>query len=294
MKNKIYVRIPVNTVAGGVESLYQLVDAINNTTGNAYIVFDYLIDNPIPEKYLHYNVKYTDNVEDFENNYIIYPEVWTQLIGEFKNLKNCIWWLSVDNNDDKFKDFQNPNIYHFYQSNYALIHLLNNKAKNYMPLFDYISPKYLDTTFDISKKENMVCYNPAKGMEITNEIIVKNSNVKFVPISGMSENQIIDLLKISKIYIDFGKHPGKDRIPRETAWLGNCVITNKKGSAYFYNDVPVNDNYKTEDIDILSNLIQDCFNNYEKHINNFSIYRSSIKNQKEQLYNQVKQLFNES
>ena len=41
-----------------------------------------------------------------------------------------------------------------------------------------------------------------------------------------------NLLMKSKIYLDFGYHPGKIGL-REAALFGNCVITNLKGSAAF-------------------------------------------------------------
>jgi hypothetical protein len=107
----------------------------------------------------------------------------------------------------------------------------------------------------------------------------------------MEESQIIDLLKTSKIYIDFGHHPGRDRIPRESAILGNCVITNLSGAAGFYNDIPVGKQYKTSNVEEIGVSIRNCFKNFESVIDEFSLYRSSIKNQKEQLYNLVKQYF---
>ena len=39
--------------------------------------------------------------------------------------------------------------------------------------------------------------------------------------------------------MDFGFHPGQDRLPREAALLKNCIITNREGSAAFYKDVPI-------------------------------------------------------
>jgi hypothetical protein len=107
----------------------------------------------------------------------------------------------------------------------------------------------------------------------------------------MSKYQIIELLKSSKVYIDFGNHPGRDRIPREAAILGNCVITNLKGSAGFYNDITINKEYKITNIEEIGNIIRNCFNNYESVINEHSLYMSLIKNQKEQLNNLTKQYF---
>jgi hypothetical protein len=288
---KVYINIPSQAVAGGVESLYQLADAIKNVGGESYVVFDNNISNPIPEKYSHYNLDISTNVDDSKDNWIIYPEVWTDRINEFKNIKKAIWWLSVDNNNYKFQDFQNPNITHFYQSYYALTYLINNEASYYLPIFDYINNNYINQHVDINNKQNIVCYNPAKGQQITNEIIKSYPHISFVPLTNMDEHQIIETLKSSKVYIDFGNHPGRDRIPREAAILHNCVIVGFKGSASFYNDIPINNTYKFINIDNIGDIIEKCFNNFDNHINDFSLYRKNIKHQKEQLFNQVKQYF---
>lgn len=290
-KTKVYINIPANAIAGGVESLFQLADAINNVGGESIVLWDVQYADPIPEKYKHYNIQHSKEVEDTSDNWIVYPEVWTEKLNDYKNLKKSIWWLSVDNNHGKFQDFSNSNITHFYQSFYALDFLQKNGVEKYLPLFDYIPSKYTDTTYNISEKKNIICYNPVKGLEITNQIKSLNPDLEFVPIVGMNENQIIDLLKISKVYIDFGHHPGRDRIPRESAILGNCVITNLKGAAGFYNDIPVSNQYKSSVAEPIGTVIRNCFDNYESVINDFSLYRSSIKNQKEQLYNLAKQYF---
>ena len=290
-KTKVYINIPAQAIAGGVESLFQLADAINNNGGESIVLWDIPYSDPIPTKYKHYNIQHSTEVEDIPDNWVIYPEVWTEKLGTYTNMKKAIWWLSVDNNHGKFQEFSNSNITHFYQSFYALDFLQKNGVEKYLPLFDYIHAKYTDSTYDISQKENIVCYNPVKGLAITNQIKSLNPDITFVPIVGMEESQIIDLLKISKIYIDFGHHPGRDRIPRESAILGNCVITNSSGAAGFYNDIPVGKQYKTSNIEEIGVSIRNCFENFESVIDEYSLYRSSIKNQKEQLYNLAKQYF---
>jgi len=288
---KVYVKIPAGVIAGGCESLYQLVDAINNTGGYCSIIWDNSnVGNPIPDKYKKYKI-YTDEVEDSSDNIIVYPEIWTDQIDTYKNIKKSIWWLSVDHNYGKFKDFSNPNIIHFYQSFYALDFLQKNKVEKYLPLFDYISTKYIDSIYDESNKRNIVCYNPSKGIEMTDRIKELNPDIEFVPLVNMDEDQIINILKISKVYIDFGNHPGRDRIPRESAILGNCILTNTEGSAGYYNDMPIDKEYKTISAEKIGDIIKNCFINYESIIKEYSIYRSSIKNQKEQLYNLAKQYF---
>jgi hypothetical protein len=289
--SKVYINIPAGVTAGGVESLFQLSDAINNVGGESIVLWDIPYADPIPAKYKHYNIQHSKDVEDIPDNWVIYPEVWTEKLDTYKNMKKGIWWLSVDNNHGKFQDFSNSKITHFYQSFYALDFLQKNNTEKYLPLFDYIPSKYIESTYDINQKKNIVCYNPVKGLGITNQIKSLNPDIEFVPIVGMDESQIIELLKTSKIYIDFGHHPGRDRIPRESAILGNCIITNSTGSAGFYNDIPVSKEFKTSNVEEIGNSIRNCFENFESVIDEFSIYRSSIKNQKEQLHNLVKQYF---
>lgn len=291
MKNKIYITIPAGVVAGGVEALYQLADVIRQSGGESYVVYNKNHHNPFPEKYRHYDIHISNKVEDDKNNWIIYPEIWTKRVNEFRNIKKVIWWLSVDNNYNQFNDWGNENITHLYQSYYAFTHILNNGGSYYLPLFEYINNNYLCKSSPIEHKQNIICYNPAKGQEITNEIIRLNPDLTFVPLTGMSQNQIIDTLSISKIYIDFGHHPGRDRIPREAAILNNCIITNLKGSARFYNDVPIKNKYKTDSHESVGDLLRDCFVNFETNLKDFELYRNSIKQQKQEMINQTLQIF---
>ena len=96
----------------------------------------------------------------------------------------------------------------------------------------------------------------------------------------MTPEQVNDTLRSAKVYIDFGNHPGKDRIPREAAMCGCCIITGKMGSAQFFEDVSINEEYKFEDID--ENLydvldkIKYIFNNYNTEIEKFKQYRKKI------------------
>ena len=91
-------------------------------------------------------------------------------------------------------------------------------------------------------------------------------------------------MQSSKVYVDFGNHPGKDRIPREAAANGCCIITNKQGSAAFREDVPIPEKYKfeepLEEVDRLKELLVDICSNYSEHVSKFEEYRNWIKDEK--------------
>jgi hypothetical protein len=106
-----------------------------------------------------------------------------------------------------------------------------------------------------------------------------------------------EVLETSKVYIDFGNHPGKDRIPREAAISGCCVITGKRGAARFYQDVPIPEEYKfddnTESIPAIVRQIKTCIANYGNHFHDFDQYRTMIREEHHAFLINVKEIFKE-
>jgi hypothetical protein len=111
----------------------------------------------------------------------------------------------------------------------------------------------------------------------------------------MNSSEMLNKLLEGKVYIDFGNHPGKDRIPREAAMCKCCIITNKKGSAFYQEDVTIPIEYKFEEInDNIPNIIiqiKDCLANYSSKINDFKDYRTKITNEEKIFTDCVKSLF---
>ena len=99
----------------------------------------------------------------------------------------------------------------------------------------------------------------------------------------------------SMVYIDFGTHPGKDRLPREAAMCGCCVITGRKGSAAYAEDVTIPEEYKftegAEDIPRIIDAIRGCLTEFEKKQKLFEEYRKCIQEEKSVFRESVKQLF---
>lgn len=123
-----------------------------------------------------------------------------------------------------------------------------------------------------------------------------SKDIEFIAINNMSRAEVVEILKISKVYIDFGNHPGKDRIPREAALLDCCIITNKRGSSLFYDDVSIDSEFQFEDEDsnipLISGKIKECFYNYENKIKQFSFYKNKIKQEKSIFIEQIKNFLN--
>ncbi len=233
--------------------------------------------------------------------------IWVQLINKLFKLVGFI--PKYDLAEESLKFFQTyelnkdrnikASILHLVQSNYARNHLI---LKGILPerikyLSDYLHDDFLsfDYTKHVHNKENIVLYNPKKGYKFTKSLILNARHIKFIPIQNMDREDVITVMLKAKVYIDFGNHPGKDRMTREAAALGCIIITSKKGSAGNSKDVPISNRYKfidrQENIQEIVALIEDCLLNYDKHIENFFAYRKKIFLEKQIFYNDLKEVF---
>ena len=135
------------------------------------------------------------------------------------------------------------------------------------------------------QRQNIVTFNPAKGFDFTKQLIGAAPDIIWGPISHMTPEDVHTLLSSAKCYIDFGNHPGQDRIPREAAAAGCCVITGKRGAAANDIDVPIPSAYKFDDtpenIPAILACIRDCLAHYEAHTHDFDSYRTMIAGQRE-------------
>ena len=279
-----------------------------------------VLKNPTHVNYQDYKVPYVFEIDDKTKNFLIVPERNTDLLYSFCNIRAAVWWLSIDNFFKrpylfyllKKIQFPKPNLsilkflyrtkniifqqkvlsakdhnkyFHFTQSAYANQYLKNNFNVNeeliYM-LTDYLLEIFFEKKNENIKKENIVLYNPTKGTTFTKKLIKANKNIKWIAIQNMTPREVRELLLRSKLYVDFGGHPGRDRFPREAVISGCCLITGKRGSANFFEDIPIDDEFKfldkTSEITNISKKIKSIFSNYESEVRKFEYYKNFIKN----------------
>lgn len=333
-QTKIFVPAPAGTVTGGAELLHQLVGYLRDHGRDAYIVYFGEAEHSIPTDYGCYNIATSNQVEDIGTNVVvIYEGIYNQ-IALYPNAQKVLWWLSVDNFFLCSRSFLSPFDYyryqkhglrriaklclHFlmgrnefnellsikelvslnavnaYQSEYAQWWLLKHHFPNVVPLKDYINIDHCKS-FSIEGREDIVLYNPKKGFSFTQKLIALSPDIKWVALQGMSRTQLIEILGKAKVYVDFGYHPGKDRLPRECAMNWCCVITGKRGSARFFEDVSVPDEYKFDEktarLEDIIERIRWTLAHYDKAIADFSYYRASIAQEKKEFELQICKLF---
>lgn len=320
----IFVACPGNTVTGGPELLHQLVHELRKLNIKAFMYYyDTDTTEPAPA-YKVYNNPVSPLPIDAPQNLLIVPEVKTELLSKFPNSQKAIWWLSVDNYYKSFPDewilrkwskrllewlalrperfiieaHAERRIHHLVQSHYAQQHLLSNgiDRNSIYYLSDYLNSHFiLSQSSDNSNKKDIVVYNPKKGSAFTQKIIESCPHIVFKPIENMTREQVSHLLSEAKLYIDFGNHPGKDRIPREAAISGSCIITSKSGSASYYKDLPIDSTYKFDscasEIPRIIATIIDCLDNFELHSPRFDTYREMIRSEQEKFRSDVRSIF---
>ena len=161
-------------------------------------------------------------------------------------------------------------------------------------LSDYLASEYLAPALNVSKK-NVVAYNPKKGLKYTKKLIDESPEINFLPLENMSRIQIKSALDACKIYLDFGDHPGKDRLPREAAMRGAVVIVGKEGSANYEKDMPLNSRYKIDrcesSLSEIKKLVCDIFSNYHWHYAEQASYRENISREPEVFEKQINYIF---
>lgn len=330
----IYISCPFGQYTGGPTLAHQLCFELNKkgiSSKMYYYGSNPNVDGPVHPNYIHFGNPYVTELDENTTSPIVITESKLSLVEKFPKAPKYIWWMSVDNlfisqmgyvrrflkkagmpylNFEKArKSFyrthanivNNKSIYHLYQSEYARLFLLENgvQESHVLSLTDYIEEEIFIYAKNNSNNErkNIVLYNPKKGYEFTKKIIkrCKNQDISFVPLINMKKSEVSAHLCSSKLYIDFGTHPGKDRFPREAVVSGCCIITGRRGSAFNDVDIPIPDCYKFDDsntnIDKIISKIIYIMNNYSKAILDYTEYKNKICNEQKSFEEEAVQIF---
>lgn len=319
----IYIASPTSTATGGTELLQQLCEELRVSGACVKMLYTERYEgSPVEKKFSFYGNPYEYSAADEETNCVIVSEVDIDYLKRFRNIQKVIWWLSVDNyrgassgavllNRETVLDclrrlkylpkhFSNTHSiisksFHLYQSEYAhnyITEKLRVSADSMQPLSDYIDPRYLIADFD-GCRDDVVLYNPKKGAEITRKLVAADDSLSWVPLSGYDLEGMLKRFRTAKVYVDFGNHPGKDRMPREAAACGCCIVVGKRGSACNDIDIPIPDNYKFGIHDLKSALktIHSCIDEYEVRKRDFLEYRKKIRAERAQFNREVSAFF---
>lgn len=261
---KVHVLCPASSVTGGPEALHQLVDAGQRLGYDMAMVYLPEDDpDPTPAVFRMYRPRVVRDIVDSPDSVVVVPETGTLQLLELRHATRALWWLSVEHYFSRAEALRRGaarspldfvfdprfEIVHLAQSEYAR-QWVAARGPNALMLTDYIRDEILDRSRALrgGPRENIVAYNPKKGLAFTQQLMAASPpEVQWVAIENMSPAEVAQLLGRAKVYVDFGPHPGRDRIPREAALCGCVVITNTQGSAGNAIDVPLPEGYKFDE-----------------------------------------------
>lgn len=333
--SKVYVFSPWGKTTGGIELLHQLVDYLRNRQLEAYIYYYENPSAQVPEVYSKYNIATATQVDDAKQTVLVLPEICFHVSAYYKESQIVLWWLSVDNYYHRKKKhiplyelFSYSKIYgmkqlwhrlmrlfklqwsirprfsikesikktyiHAYQSEYANLHLQHRGVVELYPLKDYINTDFVSDEVCTNREPNIL-YNPKKGIKFTRKLIKSAPDLKFIPLQNLSRAELQHLFATSMLYVDFGSHPGMDRLPREAAVNGCCIVTGMQGAAANATDIPISDSYKFDESNAsvaeIICRIREVLSDYEKHSKAFGPYRQRIMGEEQAFYKQIDELF---
>lgn len=320
---KIQVVCQRQLVSGGAESLHNLVLQLRGIGLRADLV--YFPGVGVDEaKASNYFVDYgllPTALDDSGETIIIFPETLCMEALKLKHAQAAIWWLSVDNFLrikhgnfwDKWRYFKSVmrrerpfgglsalrRLRHFSKCRYDEI-FLGMHGIHFERITGPISYRYIEASkcLDVwlRQKKDLILYSPETPKSIIT--LVKNElpKVALVEMKGYPSNEMINLYRQAKVFMDFGNHPGQERMPREAALLGCFVITGSRGSASNEEDVPLPSGFKLDESRPafpagLTRVLAYCLTKAESSAELFQSYIAMVQRQPQQQQRDLQRIF---
>lgn len=316
----IYILCPPKSVTGGPEALHQLGATLVRLGHRVYMVYTYgaapedaapgddavrrlvfpAYDDPVADAYRKYDVPMTHVVCDAASSAVIVPEIWPDLLSTFQAAQGYYWWLSLDyglaavEKVGGLAHLRSTRTVSLCQSAYALDHLEKSGIESLFPLSDYTfvpSNRGYDRT---TARKNLVLYNK-KGEDFAVRVRAAAPHIAFQLLAGMSREEVREAFRTAKIYMDFGSHPGKDRMPREAVALGCHLIVGRRGAAANSRDVPIPPHYKFPadpgSVDAVIRQLELILQGGPEIAEDFAYYRRTILCEEQEFHLQAKRIF---
>ena len=287
---------PANTATGGPESIHKIVCELAKIDGiNAKILYVGASEDPCPIEYKGYHCDYVIDLPEGYDGWIVFPEIWANdvLNPKYKRCHKAVLWLSVDlyathTPQHAHGDFLKKNdVVHLVECEYAKDYL-KRLGVDSIKVSDVLNDDFFED-YTEGERDNTVLYNPAKATEFQFMVMhaAEKKGIHFKAIEGMSRSEVIQTMRSAKLFIDFGTFPGRERLPREAAMCGCCVITGTLGAAAFHEDVVIQNSYKfNHDRSNISAIVQRMLyvlEHYDECRPDFDEYRQSLINDRDSL-----------
>lgn len=292
---------PGNCATGGPEALHAFTSEMNRIDGvDARIWYWGGGVDPCPNEYKSYGCDYVTEIPPDYKGVLVVPEIWANRVLDYPECIRAIYWLGVDAYGTWTKPaecgafLEDESIIHIAQSEYAFDFLKKLGVKRILKCTDAVNSEFY-AEYPRTNRNDVVLYNPAKATPFMNKLMNDCPDITFKPIRGLTRRQVIETMHSSKLYVDFGEFPGRERMPREAVLCGCCIITSKIGSASYHKDFPHDYKFESKESHIwaIANRIRYVLKHYDECVEEFYFFRQALKQDIRLIKTQCREIANE-
>lgn len=262
---QIIILIPHGVQTGGPEALHQLSDALLRQGHDARVWYVLPSDlaaidqlhrgnglgpetalrlQPRPNTvadYEKYQVRLAEQIVMNADTCVVLAETYVHWLRYFQPCTPMVWWLSIDNAFEylsvqkvNLNALRTERVLHTYQSSYAHQVIRALGCHRTLPLSDYTpgadaAQEWPKTDIAINANHKVLYDVAAIAARLERE-----NDCRVHLIRGMSRAQVYEALGRSRLFIDLGTFPGKDRLAREALTRQCCVFALDVGAARDY------------------------------------------------------------
>jgi hypothetical protein len=137
---------------------------------------------------------------------------------------------------------------HLAQSKYAYHFLKENGIENILTIHEPLEEEFLSKAKKIKHNEKIdaIAWNARKAYPSGLRLVrcLKKRGLPIFDLKNVGKNSMIEILSKTKIFLDIGFHPGRDRPAREAIVLDNITVVNNHGGYYYFEDLMIPPEFK--------------------------------------------------
>jgi len=164
---------------------------------------------------------------------------------------------------------------HLAQSKYAKEFLLDHNIEHdkIIMIREPLEEEFINNAgagYDM--KDDLIAWNARKAYPVSFKLInlLKRRGFTVFELKNVGKKLMLKILSKTKLFVDIGIHPGRDRPLREAIVMNNMAIVNNHGGYYYQDDCMIPEEFKL-------NCYLDCMFNYNQYLRNIEYYIENYK-----------------
>jgi len=206
--------------------------------------------------------------------YILYCFL-TRKMAFYRHSYNAVYVKSLI--DRKIVSIPNVDL-HLAQSRYVneFLRSMGVCHENIIMIHEPIEEEFLTNAMKVKdyEKVNAIAWNSRKAYPAAFKLVnaLRKRGFTVFELANVGKEHMLKLLSRTKIFLDIGIHPGRDRPLREAVALDNIAVVNNHGGYYYFDDCMVPDEFKWDCQFDCKIDYRKCVEKIEYYLENFEYY----------------------